>query len=104
MKCEKQFNDEKEKLKQLILFEKEVLKQMETDLRNLNGIENKLYFEIVINGLKPSKAIEKVSMEEEKDVSTLWKNYYPKVKEQIKKLYMNDNLKIIEKEELYERN
>lgn len=56
---------------------------MEQDLKSLNGIENKLYNEIVINGTKVSKAIDKIAFEENKDISTLWKNYYPKVKKKI---------------------
>ena len=33
-----------------------------------------------------SKAVEKVAEEEEKDVSTIWKNYYPKIKDKIKEI------------------
>ena len=36
--------------------------------------------------MRVSKAIEKISLEEDKDVSTLWKNYYPKVKKRIDQL------------------
>ena len=64
----------------LINSYKELIQKIEHDLQNLSGIENKLYREIVINNLNVSKAIEKVAFEENKDVSTLWKNYYPNVK------------------------
>lgn len=54
------------------------------NISDLKGIEYELYTEIVINGLNVSKAVEKVAEKNEKDVSTIWKNYYPKVKTFIK--------------------
>lgn len=33
-----------------------------------------------------SKAIEKIAEQEDKDVSTIWKNYYPKVKDKINEM------------------
>lgn len=83
---EKKFSMEKEYLNNLIEYQLKILKQMEQDICDLSGIENKLYKEIVVNGISVSKAIEKVSEEEDKDVSTLWKNYYPSVKEKIEQL------------------
>lgn len=79
---------EKKRLINLIDNEQKVIKQMESDLQNLNGIENKLYYEIVINGNNVTKAIDKVASNEFIDTSTLWKNYYPKVKKQIDNLYL----------------
>lgn len=79
---------EKNRLINLIDNEQKVIKQMEKDLQKLNGIENKLYYEIVINGNNVTKAIEKVASNEFIDISTLWKNYYPKVKKQIDNLYL----------------
>lgn len=79
---------EKNRLINLINNEQKVIKQMENDLQKLNGIENKLYYEIVINGNNVTKAIEKVASNEFIDISTLWKNYYPKVKKQIDNLYL----------------
>lgn len=79
---------EKNRLINLIDNEQKVIKQMENDLQKLNGIENKLYYEIVINGNNVTKAIEKVASNEFIDISTLWKNYYPKVKKQIDNLYL----------------
>ncbi len=75
-----------ELIKKTISQYNKVIKKIEEDICNLSGIENKLYKEIVINGTSVSKAIEKVSEEENKDVSTLWKNYYPNVKKEIEKL------------------
>lgn len=79
---------EKNRLINLIDNEEKVIKQMENDLQKLNGIENKLYYEIVINGNNVTKAIDKVASNEFIDTSTLWKNYYPKVKKQIDDLYL----------------
>ena len=61
-------------------------KRMEEDIKELKGVEYKLYNEIVFNGINVTKAIEKVSFDEYLDISTLWKNYYPSVKEKINEL------------------
>lgn len=79
---------EKNRLINLIDNEQKVIEQMECDLQKLNGIENKLYYEIIINGNNVTKAIDKVASNEFIDTSTLWKNYYPKVKKQIDNLYL----------------
>ena len=111
LKYELQLTKEKEILDNTINSQIELLNQMEKDLENLNGIENRLYFEIVVKGISVSKAIEKISFEEGKDVSTLWKNYYPKVKKQIEKLNFKmlsskplEKNNIDSKEEKYETN
>lgn len=57
--------------------------EIEKDLKDLNGIENKLYCEIVVKGTNVTRAIDKIAFEYNKDVSTLWKNYYPKIKKRI---------------------
>lgn len=100
LKYEERFKEEKIKLNEMIALQKKILFQMEKDLKELDGIENKLYSEIVINGMRVSKAIDKIAMEEEKDVSTLWKNYYPKVKRKIDNLYMVTSGEILEKDEI----
>ena len=64
-------------------FLKENIKEMETNLKQLNGIEQMIYYEVVVNGLSVTKAIDRVSYKVDKDSSTLWKNYYPKVKQKI---------------------
>jgi len=77
---------EKERLSQLEIFQKEIISKMEEDLFNLSGIENKLYCEIIFNGTNVTKAIDKIAFDENLDISTLWKNYYPKVKKKINDL------------------
>lgn len=74
---------EKEILEETLYFQKKILNQIEEILKNLNGIECKLFTEIVINGTNVTKAIEKIAFQESKDVSTLWKNYYPNIKNKI---------------------
>ena len=66
--------------------QKRIITQIKKDLSELKGIEYNLYSKIVVYGINVSKAIDQVSVEEEKDISTLWKNYYPKIKNRLKKL------------------
>lgn len=89
---EKDILVEKDMINKAISHYTKIIKIMEEDICNLSGIENKLYKEIVINGTTVSKSIEKISIEENKDVSTLWKNYYPNVKKKIEKLSNIKNL------------
>lgn len=83
---EKKLLDEKEMINATLCLQKKILNQIEVNLKKLSGIESKLYAEIVINGTNVTKAIEKIAVEESKDISTLWKNYYPSVKEKINEL------------------
>lgn len=78
--------EEKQILSKLLQKLNKVTEKIEKDLKQLSGIEYKLYYEIVVSGLNVTKAIDKVAFDEDKDVSTLWKGYYPKVKEYIKLL------------------
>lgn len=83
---QKQYKEEEKQLREVITFQEKILLQIEHNVNELKGIQNKLFREIVINGTKVSSAIEKIASEENKDVSTLWKNYYPEVKQKIDKL------------------
>lgn len=96
---EKYINDEKKKISNMMIVQEKIINQMEADIQKLKGIENKLYYEIVINGLGITRAIDKVASSEFVDVSTLWKNYYPKIKPEIEKLYL-----IISGEEVDQKN
>lgn len=62
------------------------LKQMDYLLKEYPEVENKLLYQILVKNLNPTQAIRRVSYEVDKDESTLWKNYYPKVKESLKEL------------------
>ncbi len=77
---------EKSQIENTIYIQNKLLKKIEMSLNTSQRIEFKLLKEIVMDGLSVTKAIEKVAYEEEKDVSTLWKYYYPKVKEKIANL------------------
>ena len=85
---EKSLKSIKEKICHLISSNQNVIDQMEKDIKKLSGIENKLYYEIVINGTNVTKAVDKVSQDEFIDISTIWKNYYTKVKKEIDALYL----------------
>ncbi|MDD3392598.1 MAG: hypothetical protein PHE54_03580 [Bacilli bacterium] len=83
---EQLLNEEKE---QLLVFSQMLstnLEAIDKSFKQLDGIESSLYYEIVFKGLSVTKAIDKVAFKYNKDISTLWKNYYPKVKEKISKL------------------
>lgn len=83
---EKSLLDERSKIETIVYLQKKLLNQIDCDLETYHGIEYKIFKEIMINGLSVTKAIEKVAYEEDKDISTLWKYYYPKVKEKIAEL------------------
>ena len=87
-KYEQNLATEKNEISNLICLYKKVVDKMEKDIQKLQGIENKLYYEIVIKGNGITKAIDKIAGSEYIDVSTLWKNYYPKIKPDIEKLYL----------------
>lgn len=65
------------------------------NLKDLVGVEYELYYEIVINGLNVTKAVDKVAFKYDMDVSSIWKNYYKKVKDMINKL--NESYESLEK-------
>lgn len=62
------------------------LKRMESTLKSLTGMEADLYKEIVINGTRISKAVEKIASDYNKDVSTIWRLYHRHVKEYVNML------------------
>lgn len=70
----------------IIEIQKRIITQIKKDLTELKGIEYNLYSKVVVYGINISKAIDQISVEEGKDVSTLWKNYYPKIKSRLKKI------------------
>lgn len=70
---QKQVNEEITELEKTI-------KIIEQNLKELQDPEYKIFYQMVINGLKPTEAVRRVSFEVGKEESTLWKNYYPKVK------------------------
>lgn len=84
---EKTIQIEKKIISNMIKKNENAIKKIEENLCELRDIETKLYYEIVINGMGISRAIEKVAEENDKDISTLWKNYYPNVKSKIQDIF-----------------
>lgn len=62
------------------------LNDMESTLSKTSGIEYSLYYEIVVNGLNISKAVERVARDYDKDTQTIWKHHYKKIKRDVKKV------------------
>lgn len=62
------------------------LNNISDSLSKMTGIEYKLYYEIVVKGVNISKAVGNIANETGKDTSTIWKNYYSKIKKDIKKV------------------
>lgn len=62
------------------------LNDMTVTLSKMNGLEYKLYYEIVVVGTNISKAVEKIAEVSNKDIGTIWKNYYSKIKKDVKKI------------------
>lgn len=87
-KTEQLLKEEKEKLINLVDHLVSMISIMETHLKELTGIEHSLYYQIMVKGLSPTKAVDKVSFQHDKDVSTIWRNYYPGVKAKIEETYI----------------
>lgn len=71
--------EEKEKLEKT-LFE------MEKGLKGLTGVTKELFTEIVFNGLKPTKAVEKIAKHKNMSINNVWKNHYRKIMPQLEKI------------------
>ena len=57
---------------------------MSETLAKMTGIEYSLYFEIVIRGVRPSKAVSNVAEQYNVDDRTIWKYHYSKIKKDLK--------------------
>ena len=60
------------------------LADMSEALGRMDGIEYALYYEIVVNGTRISRAVQDIAEEYGKDVKTIWKYHYSKIKKDIK--------------------
>lgn len=83
---EKQIMKEKESLIELKNKLDNFLLKIEDKLKEVKGIERELFYEIIVKGTNVTKAVDKVSFAYDLDTSTIWKNYYPKIKEDIKRI------------------
>lgn len=59
---------------------------MEETLNKMVGIEYALYTAIAVKGMRISRAVEYIAEEYNRDVKTIWKYHYPKIKKDVKKL------------------
>lgn len=82
----KSLGDEIEYQQQNVKRLQSYLDSMTLTLSKMRGLEYKLYYEIVVNGTNITKAVEKIAEESNKDTGTIWKNYYEKIKKDVKKL------------------
>lgn len=62
------------------------LNDMNETLSKMSGLEYKLYYEIVVKGVNISKAVDNIADFSGKDTRTIWKNYYSKIKKDVKKI------------------
>lgn len=77
-----EIDDEREQIQSL----QNCWDNMTETLRQMKGIEYQLYYEIVVEGKNITKAVEHISEKEGIDISTIWKNYYPRIKEDVNKI------------------
>ena len=62
------------------------LNTMSETLSKMTGIEYALYYEIVVNGVRISRAVSNVAEQYNKDDHTVWKYHYSKIKKDVKKI------------------
>lgn len=62
------------------------LNNMTNSLAKMTGLEYKLYYEIVVKGVNVSKAVDNIAEISGKETRTIWKNYYNKIKKDVKKV------------------
>ena len=60
--------------------------EMSETLSRMTGIEYALYYEIVVGGMRISRAVGKIAERYNVDDHTIWKYHYSKIKKEIKKL------------------
>lgn len=65
---------------------KRYLREMSETLSKMRGIEYSLYYEIVVNGINPSKAVSIVAERYNREDGTIWKYHYDKIKNDVIKL------------------
>ena len=81
-------DDEIDKLIKEMATLSRVLSDMGKNLRRMKGIEYQLYSAVVIDGLNISRAVSKVAEDNFMSEQNIWATYYPKIKEELKRLEM----------------
>lgn len=79
---EQEINEQRDEITKLDQY----IRLMDSTLNGLSGLEADLYRYIVKNGMKISKAVEKVAELNYKDTSTIWRMYHRTIKTDINKL------------------
>lgn len=79
-------NEEIELLQKQVNHLTALLETMTKSLISLKGIECQLFVEIMINGSKPSEAVNKIAEQSYMSVANVWKHYYPQVKKEMEKV------------------
>lgn len=82
----KSLAEEIEKQQEVVIKLESYIRDMDTILSKLKGIEYDLYYEIVVNGTQISKAISLIAEKYDKDDQTIWKHHYRKIKRYVKKV------------------
>ena len=62
------------------------LTEMNETLSRMSGVEYALYYEIVVKGVRISRAVESIAEKYGKDTQTIWKYYYKNIKKDVKKV------------------
>ena len=79
---EQEINEQRDEITKLDQY----IRLMDSTLNGLSGSEADLYRYIVKDGMKISKAVEKVAELNYKDTSTIWRMYHRTIKTDINKL------------------
>lgn len=79
---EQEINEQRDEITKLDHY----IRLMDSTLNGLSGLEADLYRYIVKDGMKISKAVEKVAELNYKDTSTIWRMYHRTIKTDINKL------------------
>ena len=79
---EQEINEQRDEITKLDQY----IRLMDSTLSGLSGLEADLYRYIVKDGMKISKAVEKVAELNYKDTSTIWRMYHRTIKTDINKL------------------
>lgn len=76
-------NEEIDQLEREVTHLTMVLETMADSVIKLKGIECELFVLIMVNGMKPSDAVNKIAEIHYMSVSNIWQRYYPAVKKEM---------------------
>ena len=82
----KSLADEIEEKRAIVESLQQYLNLMNDTLSKMNGIEYALYYEIVVKGMRVSRAVSIIAERYNRDDQTIWKYHYSKIKKDIKSL------------------